>query len=451
MKQSLLAAFVLILLFSPVGALVAAGQDVIVDDEDFDDDPAIVDEDNFGSKFIRVEPAVIKVGDIFRGETLTRTVRLTNITHSPVHITRVFATCICTVPEAPEEPIQPGETIEVKIEVTGKAVGRSINTVRFFLSENRGDVRVTVRAVVRSPIEAEPAVYRAESTENQSLRVFATDGAEFRIMAIDPPIVEGIDDQRRIEHTLQINAAKLREAGRRGHSLRIYTDHQRVDSMLIRSDRLDTRPQVQALLMWAQGTGEVDRIVELVEEGVDVNEADPQGRTPLMIAAQSGEFERVWTLMQYGADVNQRAKDNQTALMKAAQAVKGTVELVQLLLDAGSDVNARDQFGRTPLFWAARNGDPARIGLLIERGAEVNARGPSGETPLVSAIKSRNVDGVKVLLAAGGDPTIPDARSRRAIDHAKIMREMIRGDDDAAVAARAAADGIITLLEQRVN
>jgi hypothetical protein len=61
-------------------------------------------------------------GEITGGEKVSYDFKFTNIGKSPLIITNAIATCGCTVPEYPKEPVAPGEegTIRVVFDSSGK-------------------------------------------------------------------------------------------------------------------------------------------------------------------------------------------------------------------------------------------------------------------------------------------------------------------------------------------
>ena len=69
-------------------------------------------------------------GKVAEGEIVTYNYRFKNSGSKPLIITNVSASCGCTVPEKPEQPIQPGETgfIKVKFDSKGR-VGTTHKTV----------------------------------------------------------------------------------------------------------------------------------------------------------------------------------------------------------------------------------------------------------------------------------------------------------------------------------
>jgi hypothetical protein len=75
----------------------------------------------------------IDFGDITQGEVVSHTFELTNTGKSPLIISNVAATCGCTVPSWPKEPIVPGNSAEIKVvfRSAGK-MGKQNSVVRVY-------------------------------------------------------------------------------------------------------------------------------------------------------------------------------------------------------------------------------------------------------------------------------------------------------------------------------
>jgi hypothetical protein len=63
----------------------------------------------FGATSVEIIDSVHHFGTIQEGEKVTFNFRFKNIGKEPLEILEVMASCGCTVPEKPEEPIKPGE------------------------------------------------------------------------------------------------------------------------------------------------------------------------------------------------------------------------------------------------------------------------------------------------------------------------------------------------------
>lgn len=75
----------------------------------------------------------IDFGDLTQGDKVSHTFQLTNTGNAPLIISNVAATCGCTVPSWPKEPIAPGKTAEIQVSFnsTGK-MGKQNSVVRIY-------------------------------------------------------------------------------------------------------------------------------------------------------------------------------------------------------------------------------------------------------------------------------------------------------------------------------
>lgn len=75
----------------------------------------------------------IDFGDIVQGAKVEHTFVLTNTGAAPLVISNVAATCGCTVPNWPKEPVAPGKSAEIKVSFnsTGK-MGKQNSVVRIY-------------------------------------------------------------------------------------------------------------------------------------------------------------------------------------------------------------------------------------------------------------------------------------------------------------------------------
>jgi uncharacterized protein len=102
---------------------------------------------------------------------------------------------------------------------------------------------------------------------------------------------------------------------------------------------------------------------------------------------------------------------------------------IERALKAGGDVHAADKNGVTALHHAVRFRLPRAVAALIEQGADVNrACRRNGSTPLHRAVIQTGAPGtagksaeareiVKLLLAAGADPSIANKAGKRPVDY----------------------------------
>jgi len=194
------------------------------------------------------------------------------------------------------------------------------------------------------------------------------------------------------------------------------------------SDRVDVRE-----------INPMKRIFEMIE-GPDTGGKCRQERRQTMAvqlslysAAQAGDEQQIKTLVSRGGDVNKGEWDGRKPLHAAVTG--GHVGAVCLLLDEGADPNANSWLG-TPLHCAIQNDHLELVRLLLQRGANPNVVSHTigerfaGAPPLVLAASRGQRAIVEVLLAHGGDPSIPSGTGNvLPIDAAKdeTIKELLRG------------------------
>jgi ankyrin repeat protein len=168
-------------------------------------------------------------------------------------------------------------------------------------------------------------------------------------------------------------------------------------------------------LHWAAFKGHEELVVFLLSQGVQANSSDRCGKTPLLWASSRGHLSVVRVLLQHtgGQGLDDRGMAGCTALHSAAYA--GREEVAAFLLSQGAQPNATDDQGSTPLIKAATNGRLSAAKVLLQHVGEEGrqARDHLGKTALHCAVYGKCEEMLRVLLLAGVDPSIRDARGRR--------------------------------------
>ena len=93
----------------------------------------------------------------------------------------------------------------------------------------------------------------------------------------------------------------------------------------------------------------------------------------LYVAARQGSVDIVINMLEQGADINWTKNDGTTPLFIASQ--EGHVDVVSVLLKQGADINKASQ-GKTPL-QIARQRNHTEIVHLLELAAQVRPSSPS--------------------------------------------------------------------------
>jgi hypothetical protein len=369
---------------------------------------------------LRVEPAELDLGRMATNTTKTSTFRLINDGPEPITIQDCVSSCGCTNTNCPKgKEIEPGEHADVGVTVTGGGRAKRLEKTVTFRVIDEQSVIVPVVVDVVAYLVIEPRTIDPEAVPDGKITIRSTDGQPFRIVDMNPPLVDEFPVEPSTEQHVFIDWDKWRA---RGGSRRIYfdVDHPEAKrtSTIVRQStpRRDIRgrpigpdpvaanaikennveilesrlaagleaPGLNELLTVAARYGRAGMVPLIIEAGADVNAQDARGRTPLMAAVQSRDLATLRALIESGADVNARDKMQSTALLRSAGAF-GQLELVRLLLAEGADVNVQDNNGMTPLMWAARWGDAVRVQALLDAGADVAIVDKTGQTALAWA------------------------------------------------------------------
>lgn len=141
-------------------------------------------------------------------------------------------------------------------------------------------------------------------------------------------------------------------------------------------------------LVKASREGNLPRVKEILEHGVDINSQDKRGFNALMAAAEFGHLKIVQFLLDQGANVQEKSKKYlMTPLHFATRG--GQEEVVRLLLQKGAFVDPEDDDGNTPLMYAAYNNQLECLQHLIAAGADLKQRNKKGEDALTYATQRK--------------------------------------------------------------
>jgi ankyrin repeat protein len=173
----------------------------------------------------------------------------------------------------------------------------------------------------------------------------------------------------------------------------------------------------------AAARGDTASVLELLENGADVNELDADGRTPVMAATRGNHVDSVRALIEAGADVDIRDDRLDNPLLYAG--AEGLLDILRLTIDAGADPTLTNRFGGTALIPASERGHIEVVRELLTRTkVDVDHVNNLGWTALLEAIVLSNGDErhqqvVQLLVDHGADVSIPDKDGVTPLQHAR--------------------------------
>jgi ankyrin repeat protein len=159
-------------------------------------------------------------------------------------------------------------------------------------------------------------------------------------------------------------------------------------------------------ILWATANGHKEIVELLASNGADVNKADEYGHTPILWAVADGHKEIVELLASNGADVNKANGGGHTPILCAAS--DGHKEIVEFLASNGADVNKADEYGWTPVISAAQNGHKETVDFLANNGADIDKADKDGHTPIMRAAVRGHKETVAQLMVCGASLASPD-------------------------------------------
>ena len=152
-----------------------------------------------------------------------------------------------------------------------------------------------------------------------------------------------------------------------------------------------------------------------------------QEQKALLAASARGDLKKVEQLVDSGVDVNSSDRSQMSALHYAA--MHSREEVIKSLIARGADVNATDlKGGFTALHWVIINAVPRSSSIdhleqsltaLARAGGKVNSTDFNFATPLHIAAQKGNRDAARVLLKLGAQPDKVDITGRNCYEVAK--------------------------------
>uniref|UniRef100_A0A673ZSP9 Ankyrin 1 n=1 Tax=Salmo trutta TaxID=8032 RepID=A0A673ZSP9_SALTR len=147
----------------------------------------------------------------------------------------------------------------------------------------------------------------------------------------------------------------------------------------------------------AARSGNMDKAIDHIKNGIDINTANQNGLNGLHLASKEGHVKMVLELLHGGIDVETQTKDGFTPLAVALQ--QGHENVVALLINYGTKGKVR----LPALHIAARNDDTRTAAVLLQNDPNADVLSKTGFTPLHIAAHYENLNVAQLLLNRGAN------------------------------------------------
>ncbi len=198
------------------------------------------------------------------------------------------------------------------------------------------------------------------------------------------------------------------------------TSPDQTDSLLTKTE---SEENIMESFINSAKRSDTEKVLQLLNEGADINATDQQGMTAVMAATVNHRTDTVYALIQEGADINIRNHNEDNVLLYAS--AEGFLDIVKFAVEAGADTTLTNRFGGTALIPAADRGHVEIVEeLLTNSDVDVNHINRLHWTALLEAVilgdgGKNHQKIVQLLLEHGADPTIGDRDGITPLEHAK--------------------------------
>ncbi|XP_078258988.1 ankyrin-2-like isoform X23 [Rhinoraja longicauda] len=191
-----------------------------------------------------------------------------------------------------------------------------------------------------------------------------------------------------------------------------------------------------ASFLRAARAGNLDKVLEFLKGGIDINTSNQNGLNALHLAAKEGHVDLVQKLLERGAVVDSSTKKGNSALHIASLA--GQINVVRTLMKQGANINSQSQNGFTPLYMAAQENHLEVVRFLLEIGANQSTATEDGFTPLAVALQQGHNQVVAILLEndTKGKVRLPALHIAARKDDTKSAALLLQNDHNADVQSK---------------
>jgi Zn-dependent protease with chaperone function len=176
-----------------------------------------------------------------------------------------------------------------------------------------------------------------------------------------------------------------------------------------------------AILLFVAFIGGSIYAIENLDTNTFMNEmnTNPDSTPTLIDAVVQGDLNKMNELLLDGVDLDTQDHDGWTALHWAVE--DSNIDASKAILEAGANPNIEDYYGGVPLMTAAGDGNIEMLKLLLQAGVNIDHQDYDGWTPLMYAVSSGQIQTVQALLEAGANTEIKDHSDSTALMHAIIQ------------------------------
>ncbi|XP_050928795.1 ankyrin-1 isoform X2 [Lates calcarifer] len=187
----------------------------------------------------------------------------------------------------------------------------------------------------------------------------------------------------------------------------------------------------------AARSGNLDKALDHIKNGLDINTANQNGLNGLHLASKEGHVKMVLELLHAGIELEATTKKGNTALHIAALA--GQEKVVAELVNYGANVNAQShQKGFSPLYMAAQENHLEVVKFLLENGANQSLPTEDGFTPLAVALQQGHENVVALLINYGtkGKVRLPALHIAARNDDTRTAAVLLQNDPNPDVLSK---------------
>ncbi|KAM9337868.1 uncharacterized protein ank1b [Symphorus nematophorus] len=186
----------------------------------------------------------------------------------------------------------------------------------------------------------------------------------------------------------------------------------------------------------AARSGNLDKALDHIKNGIDINTANQNGLNGLHLASKEGHVKMVLELLHAGIELEATTKKGNTALHIAALA--GQEKVVAELVNYGANVNAQSHKGFSPLYMAAQENHLEVVKFLLENGANQSLPTEDGFTPLAVALQQGHENVVALLINYGtkGKVRLPALHIAARNDDTRTAAVLLQNDPNADVLSK---------------